>query len=355
LKIVHYYRDALRPSGVSVAIASLQRAAQMVGVEAHVAYAGTYGSWATNGQMIAHIGRGRQLQFPWGTRWLDGVDLLVLHEGWTTSNHIAARLAAGRRIPYVVVAHGVYEPGVMEGLRGRRLRVRAERKYLENAHAVHVFFSGEGQLVRSIAPKSKTHVLRLGFEPTNTVAKADRHGYLAWFGRYDPYHKGLDRMLFAYALTPPRQRRRLMMRGVDYNNGKARVLELVATLELEDFVEVGPVLLDKDKSEFLAGASAFLFPSRWEGFGIALVEALAFGLPALISRDIQFAEILGERNAASVVDFGDLVEVAKAIEMLPGQTVMGAAARRFVYEELAPTRMAALYLKFLRGLSSHER
>lgn len=59
----------------------------------------------------------------------------------------------------------------------------------------------------------------------------------------------------------------------------------------------------------------FVMPSRFEGFGIAFVEALAAGLPCVGRRTCAMPEIIGEGDAASgtLVDSDDPDELADAI------------------------------------------
>ena len=44
----------------------------------------------------------------------------------------------------------------------------------------------------------------------------------------------------------------------------------------------------------LAALDLFCMPSRWEGFGLSLVEALAAGKPVVASRVDSLPEVLGE-------------------------------------------------------------
>ncbi|MEP0775128.1 MAG: glycosyltransferase family 4 protein [Acidobacteriota bacterium] len=61
----------------------------------------------------------------------------------------------------------------------------------------------------------------------------------------------------------------------------------------------------------LAGAEALLFPSLLEGFGLPVVESMACGVPAIVSRISSLPEVAGE--AGVYVDPGDPQDIARAI------------------------------------------
>lgn len=350
MRIVHYYRDALRASGVSVAIGSWQRATLAAGAHSVVQHRPGVSAWAYGpDESIRHVGSGRQFEIPVGVDWLRGRDVVVLHEGWISSNYVAALLAKRRRVPYVVMTHGVYEPGVMRGLRLGGVRRWLERWYLSGASAVHVFFDDESTLVHAIAPKARCRVLTMGFD-AERPSMTRRGQYLCWFGRFDPDHKGLDRLLYAYALISPSRRMPLRILGEDYNGGRAVIEDLVAKLGLDAWVEVGNAVYGRDKEDFLRGAAGFLFPSRWEGYGIALVEALAAGVPVLASDSIRMAGLLREYGAANVISFDEPLTVAIAIEGLPEMVRLGVRGRWFVENVLSWGRIVPEYLTFLGDL-----
>ncbi len=61
-------------------------------------------------------------------------------------------------------------------------------------------------------------------------------------------------------------------------------------------IETGP-LCDADMPALYRIASALVFPSLREGFGLAVLEALASGLPVVVSHIAPFTEFLGELDA----------------------------------------------------------
>jgi glycosyltransferase involved in cell wall biosynthesis len=68
---------------------------------------------------------------------------------------------------------------------------------------------------------------------------------------------------------------------------------LAATLGLADRVRLVGEVADEDLPALYAGALCFVYPSRYEGFGLQLCESMALGCPTLASRATSLPEVLG--------------------------------------------------------------
>ena len=94
-------------------------------------------------------------------------------------------------------------------------------------------------------------------------------------------HKNIELLLRAYAnFRNSYPDMKLILAGM--RGFQARPVELlIETLSLSEHVKITGWIPREEIYELYAGASSFVFPSLFEGFGIPLVEALAAGIPSI--------------------------------------------------------------------------
>ncbi|HEY0793694.1 MAG TPA: glycosyltransferase family 1 protein [Chthoniobacterales bacterium] len=126
-------------------------------------------------------------------------------------------------------------------------------------------------------------------------------------------HKNHPNLLRAYRVYRDRVGQpawRLVLTGS--NDGAVEPWKsLVAALDLKMDVDFLGEVSEERLAECYRGASALMFPSRYEGFGIPLIEAMHFGLPIICGRGGSQTEVAGD--AALYVDVEDLDEMADAM------------------------------------------
>jgi glycosyltransferase involved in cell wall biosynthesis len=109
-----------------------------------------------------------------------------------------------------------------------------------------------------------------------------------------------------------------------------------------------------DVPTLLAGSDLFALPSLWEGLPMALLEAMAAGLPIVASEVSGTVQAMIPNETGLLVPPGDAQRLAQAIEQLltdPTQArAMGAAARRRVKEEFSAQKQADEHLALYRRL-----
>ena len=93
----------------------------------------------------------------------------------------------------------------------------------------------------------------------------------------------------------------LVIAGSGWDNERVRAF--TRARNLEGRVVCTGFTPEQDVAALLAGASAFAFPSRAEGFGMPNVEAMACGCPVVTSRAFAIPEIVGD--AALLIDHPD--------------------------------------------------
>jgi glycosyltransferase involved in cell wall biosynthesis len=177
--------------------------------------------------------------------------------------------------------------------------------------------------VLAVSERTKQDLIELyGVSESKIVVTPN--GIDAAFGADGPRRNGPPYLLFVGALQPRKDPLsaiealslansdlKLVLAGPDRGSGDdAR--EAVARLGLGGRVEFTGHVEKDELAALYRGAVCLVFPSRYEGFGLPVVEAMASGTPVVASAAGAVPEVAGE--AAILVDPGDAVALAGGIE-----------------------------------------
>jgi glycosyltransferase involved in cell wall biosynthesis len=140
--------------------------------------------------------------------------------------------------------------------------------------------------------------------------------YVLYAGRLD-YHKNVDNLIRAFGLIVKKKRNKdsiLVVAGTGREDYQKELVVLVNNLGLrQEVVFTGYVPNDLFMT-LLSNATIFVYPSKHEGFGSLIVEAMACGVPVITSNGSALTESAGD--AAILIDPHRAEEIAKALETL---------------------------------------
>ena len=140
--------------------------------------------------------------------------------------------------------------------------------------------------------------------------------------------KNLNTLLRGYSLVPPAVRRELPLLVCCHldEHGSAYVRRIAEGLGIGDDVALTGLVSDDELAALYNGATLVVHPSRYEGFGLPVIEAMHCGTPVVTTTASSLPEVAGD--AAVLVDPDDPLGFAEAIQELRDDP-----ARRLVMAE----------------------
>jgi glycosyltransferase involved in cell wall biosynthesis len=254
------------------------------------------------------------------TRLLDDLrqwkpHIVHMHSVYSPWNVSLAAWLVRNRIPYAITPHGGLSPYVSR----RRWYLKIPYKWLferpcqNQAVFVHAVSQHEAGDIQGYGVRSPIEVIPNGFDTSQLPADLDRgllrsrfpqtegKRILAFLGRLDPNHKGLDLFLAGFAAIKA-ERPYAVLIGPDWQGGQHQMEAMVKTLEISDYVIFTGPVYGAEKYHLLSGADVFVHTSRWEGLPLAVLEACAIGLPCLVTPAADPNSKLADYRAGSVVE-----------------------------------------------------
>lgn len=174
-------------------------------------------------------------------------------------------------------------------------------------------FSKQEIMAWAKIPAEKVMVVGCGVDGS-FCPEGDRYDpgfpYLLYVGNHRP-HKNLPRLLEAFAQArslPPTLK--LLLSGCPHRDLQQQIQQL----GLAGRVEFTGFISDLALPSYYRGATALLFPSLYEGFGLPPLEAMACGTPVLTSNVTSLPEVV--EDAALVVNPYHVSEISHGIERI---------------------------------------
>jgi len=259
-------------------------------------------SWALRGWLRAHISE---------------FDLVHIHALFSFTSIAAGRIAWRQKVPYVVRPLGVLNRWGMENRRRwlKRLSLHIfELPVLRRAASIH--FTSRAERAEAINTDPTIGEMPFAIIPLPVGSDVEKVERALFFDRFPQARgrnvilflsridvkKGLELLLDAFKTIRAGHAGVILVIAGDGEAGYLRSLRDRATaLGIENDIIWAGFLGGEQKTAAFRAATIFVLPSYSENFGIAAAEALAHGVPSVISNGVALAEDLEEAEAAIVV------------------------------------------------------
>lgn len=227
--------------------------------------------------------------------------LIHLHGLWMFTSRASLAVSRGLGIPRVISPRGMLDRWALgrSSLKKHLARFLYEDVNLRGAACVHALCDAELQQVRDFGLRGPVALIPNGMDLPDPEPKVDMDPAPAdWEGRrillfMSRLHpkKGLIPLIRAWArMGGALDVWVLAIAGPDEVGHQAEVEQEIEAFDLGESVHIIGPQYDGHKDAWLRRADAFVLPSFSEGFPMAILEAMAYGLPVLMTPQCNFPE-----------------------------------------------------------------
>lgn len=235
-------------------------------------------------------------------------DLVVVEQFYNfAKNPILIELLRSK-IPYVIVPRG-------ELTRHAQNRKKIKKKiansilfdrFAKNALAIQYLTeqeridSGDGWNENSI-------IIPNGIEIANKqrIIFSQNAIKCVFIGRIEPYQKGLDLLVEACSKIKEELEKHnctISIYGPDRENKLEGLKKIAADADIQHLLQFHDGVYGEEKEKVILNSDVFLMTSRFEGHPMALIEAMSYGLPCLVTKGTNMSKEVYDANAGWVSD-----------------------------------------------------
>lgn len=359
IEAIRLLAEAHRAQGHEVEIASLDRPEE---------------TWVRDSALPVHaLGNGGGTYgygpafAPWMRACARRYDAVIVNGLWQYHGFGAWRALRHVPTPYFVYPHGMLDPWFKRVYPLKHFKKLlywpwAEYRVLRDARAVCFTCEEERRLARQSFRRYRCveRVVSLGVRPPAGDASQQRRQFLDRFpvlegrrlvlflGRLHE-KKGCDLLLKAFATLAREgllgEDYRLVMAGPDQTGWQRALAQLAGSLGIAERVVWTGLLTGDLKWGALRAAEVFALPSHQENFGLAVAEALACGVPVLISNQVNIWREVEADSAGFVADDTE----TGTCDLLRRWLALGAPGKRAMAAQSAACFVRRFHIKVAAG------
>jgi len=265
-------------------------------------------------QYLPWIGHGlRQCPTNWSclATLVREVDILHLYGLYNLLCPLAARFARKHVRPFILEPLGMYPERARNVFIKRIYNRCCTRAMARRCAALIATSAGELEDIRPLSPKGRVRLRHNGIDVESfqnlppPLEFKSRHGLPAsgrivlFLGRLSPI-KNLEQLILAFHQAALPDAVLFLVGPAEESDYRARLERLIQEKKLVGRVRLPGPAFGQDKLAALASADVFVLPSLSESFGNAAAEAVAAGLPVLLTETCGIAPLIHQRAGLAV-------------------------------------------------------
>lgn len=216
-------------------------------------------------------------------------DLIIVEQFYCYANTSIIRQLLRLQIPYIIIPRGEMTNGAQKRhlLKKRICNLLIFYKFARRAAAIQYLTKQEKEDAGEKWNKEKIVIPNgVSFSDVKKANFSKDRINAVIIGRIEPYQKGLDLIIEACAGCKGKIADANMQVDIYGPDRVGRLAEMRALVEdkgLDNIIFFHDGIYGKEKERVLLNADVFIIPSRFEGHPTALIEALSYGIPALVT------------------------------------------------------------------------
>lgn len=300
----------------------------------------------------------------WLNQNSNNYNLAHIHALFSPVSTAAATICRKKKLPYILRPLGTLDPADLQ--KKKQLKkiygYLLEKPNLFGAAGIHFTSQKESDVSHRFGVKTKDLVVPLGVEVPNNLPSLnvtrqklginENTPLILFMSRIEP-KKGLDLLIPALET--------LLNEGLNFHfilaganpqdqNYENSIKDKITNSLLAKCTTITGFVTGKNKLELLQDADLFVLPSYYENFGIAVAEAMAMGIPVVISNEVYIWQEIEKAKAGWICNCNkdDLVQQLKlAILDQNARIERGLNAQKLVKEKYSwqaiARQMIAIY------------
>lgn len=273
-------------------------------------------------------------------------DVLHNHGLWMYPSVASVTWSKLTHRPYIISVHGMLDPwAVTHSYWKKKLAsLLYEHRHLTHAACLHALCSAEADAIRRYGLSNPLCLIPFGIDlPLLALAGSTRHEkVLLFLGRLHP-KKGLMNLLMAWQRLqhdrmPETTGWELWIAGWDQGNHEQALRTYSREHGLDSSVRFLGPKFGEDKDTLLRSVGAFVLPSFSEGLPVSVLEAWAYGLPVVMTKECNLPQ--GFSSGAAICIDTSASGIARGLSDLMAlsskdRTAMGMCGRQLVGQQFS--------------------